>query len=128
MSGTVISRRHVLTAGFGIGAAMLWGGGTGGASHANQHGSPPLSAGSGNPAGIPPESASLIEPEVRQSAGGQLRTTLRVRYAYQDIGGYRLHLRSYDGTTPGPTLRARPGDVLRIRLVSRAASCCTAIS
>ena len=117
MSGTVMSRRHVLTAGLGIGATILWGGRIG-ASHANQHGSPPVSAGSGNPTGIPPESASLIEPEVRQSAGGQLRTTLRVRYAYQDIGGYRLHLRSYDGTTPGPTLRARPGDVLRIRLVN----------
>src|SRR6185295_15747740 len=117
-SGTVISRRHVLSAGLGIGAAILWRGRTGGASHANQHGSPPPSAGGGNPAGIPPAAAPLIEPEIRQSAGGQLRTTLRVRYAYQDIGGYRLHLRSYDGMTPGPTLRARPGDVLRIRLVN----------
>ena len=117
-SGTVISRRHVLTTGLGIGAAILWGGRTGGTSHANQHGSPPASAGGGNPTGTPPGSAPLIESEVRQSAGGQLRTTLRVRYAYQDIGGYRLHLRSYDGMTPGPTLRARPGDVLRIRLVN----------
>lgn len=117
MSGTVISRRRVLTAGLGIGA-MLWVGRTGGASHSHQHGSPPLSTGGGNPAGTPPESALLIDPEVRRSAGGQLRTTLRVRYAYQDIGGYRLHPRSYDGMTPGPTLRARPGDVLRIRLVN----------
>jgi hypothetical protein len=60
----------------------------------------------------------LIDPEVRHSVGGQLRTTFRVRYTYQDIGGYKLHLRSYDGMTPGPTLRARPGDVLRIRLVN----------
>src|SRR5205814_3755129 len=65
-----------------------------------------------------PEPRPLVDPEVRRSAGGELRTTLRVRYAYQDIGGYRLHVRSYDGMTPGPTLRARPGDVLRIRLVN----------
>jgi FtsP/CotA-like multicopper oxidase with cupredoxin domain len=83
----------------------------------HQHGSPPVSAG-GDPARISSESAPLIEPEVRRSSGGQLATTLRVRYAYQDIGGYRLHLRSYDGMTPGPTLRARPGDLLRIRLVN----------
>ena len=61
---------------------------------------------------------SLIEPEVRRSADGELRTTLQVRYAYKDIGGYRLHLRSYEGMIPGPTLRVRPGDVLRIRLIN----------
>jgi FtsP/CotA-like multicopper oxidase with cupredoxin domain len=60
----------------------------------------------------------LIEPEVRRSVNGELRTTLQVRYAYKDIGGYRLSLRSYEGTIPGPTLRARPGDVLRIRLIN----------
>ena len=49
---------------------------------------------------------------------GELRTTLHVRYAYKDIGGYRLYLRSYEGTIPGPTLRVRAGDVLRIRLVN----------
>src|SRR5258705_6506394 len=62
--------------------------------------------------------APLIEPEVRRSVNGELRTTLQVRYAYQDIGGYRLHLRSYEGTVPGPTLRVRAGDVLRIRLIN----------
>jgi FtsP/CotA-like multicopper oxidase with cupredoxin domain len=60
----------------------------------------------------------LIEPEVRRSVNGELRTTLQVRYAYKDIGGYRLFLRSYEGMIPGPTLRLRPGDVLRIRLIN----------
>ena len=64
------------------------------------------------------KAAPLIEPEVRRSVNGELRTTLHVRYAYKDIGGYRLYLRSYEGTIPGPTLRVRPGDVLRIRLVN----------
>ena len=62
--------------------------------------------------------APLIEPEVRRSVNGELRTDLQVRYAYKDIGGYRLYLRSYEGTIPGPTLRVRPGDVLRIRLIN----------
>ena len=62
--------------------------------------------------------ALLIEPEVRRSVNGELRTTLQVRYAYKDIGGYRLHLRSYEGTIPGPTLRVRAGDLLRIRLIN----------
>ena len=62
--------------------------------------------------------APLIEPEVRRSVNGELRTNLRVGYAYKDIGGYRLFLRSYEGTIPGPTLRVRPGDALRIRLIN----------
>jgi len=40
--------------------------------------------------------APLMEPEVRRSANGELRTDMQVRYAYKDIGGYRLHLRSYE--------------------------------
>jgi FtsP/CotA-like multicopper oxidase with cupredoxin domain len=60
----------------------------------------------------------LIQPEVRRSANGQLQTSLRVGYTYKDIGGYRLSLRSYEATIPGPTLRVRPGDILRIRLIN----------
>ena len=39
-----------------------------------------------------------------------------MQYAYKDIGGYRLYMRTYEGTLPGPTLRLKPGDVLRIKL------------
>ena len=60
--------------------------------------------------------AALIEPEIRRSAGGELRSNLRIGYAYKDIGGYRLWLRTYEGGIPGPTLRVRPGDILRLRL------------
>src|ERR1700731_1962977 len=62
--------------------------------------------------------AHFIEPEVRRSANGELRTTLRLQYAYKDIGGYRLFIRNYEGTIPGPTLRLKPGDVLRIQLIN----------
>jgi FtsP/CotA-like multicopper oxidase with cupredoxin domain len=62
--------------------------------------------------------APFVEPEVRRSRNGELSTTLRMQYAYKDIGGYRLYLRTYEGTVPGPTLRLTPGDVLRIKLVN----------
>ena len=64
------------------------------------------------------EGLPLAEPELRRSVGGELRTTLHVRYAYKEVGGYRLYMRSYEGSTPGPTLRLRRGDVLRIRIVN----------
>ena len=41
-----------------------------------------------------------------------------MQYAYKDIGGYRLYVRTYEGTVPGPTLRVKPGDVLRIKLIN----------
>jgi FtsP/CotA-like multicopper oxidase with cupredoxin domain len=60
----------------------------------------------------------LIEPEVRRSVNGELRTSLKVQYAYRDIGGIRLYVRSYEGGSPGPTLRMKPGETLRIRLTN----------
>jgi FtsP/CotA-like multicopper oxidase with cupredoxin domain len=62
--------------------------------------------------------APIIEPEVRRSANGVLDTTLRMQYAWKDLGGYRLYMRTYEGTIPGPTLLVKPGDVLRIKLLN----------
>ncbi len=66
----------------------------------------------------PPQAmdAPLIEPEVRRSANGVLQTSIRCAYAYRDVGGVRLYLRSYEGGAPGPTLRMKPGETLKIRL------------
>jgi FtsP/CotA-like multicopper oxidase with cupredoxin domain len=115
------SRRRFLLRGSALGAALL------SPSFARlafpQSNAAPASGMDGHaasPPGVPrapfAAGAPLVEPEVRRSAKGELRTSLQVRYAYKDIGGYRLSLRTYEGTIPGPTLRARPGDVLRIRL------------
>ena len=41
-----------------------------------------------------------------------------MQYAYKDIGGSRLCVRTYEGTVPGPTLRLKAGDVLRIKLIN----------
>ena len=59
----------------------------------------------------------LVEPEVRRSANGVLSTSLRCAYAYRDIGGMRLYLRAYEGGL-GPTLRMKPGETLKIRLIN----------
>jgi FtsP/CotA-like multicopper oxidase with cupredoxin domain/peroxiredoxin len=50
---------------------------------------------------------------------GQLRATLVVQYGDNVIRGSGVHLRSYNGSLVGPTLRAKPGDVLRIRVENR---------
>jgi FtsP/CotA-like multicopper oxidase with cupredoxin domain len=64
----------------------------------------------------PAMDAPLIEPETRRSVNGVLQTTLRCTYAYRDIGGVRLYTRSYEGGSPGPTLRMKPGETLKIRM------------
>ncbi|MDQ2651564.1 MAG: multicopper oxidase family protein, partial [Chloroflexota bacterium] len=60
----------------------------------------------------------LGEPEIWQSADGELQGDLRLAYAFQEIGGYTLNLRGYNGTIPGPTLRAKPGDRLALTLTN----------
>lgn len=116
------SRRAFVAAGLGAGGTLLAVGSLRLPAVA-QEATPAGHAGHGETASIQAtpswllwEPADLIEPEVRQSAGGELRTELRVAYAYHDIGGYRLSMRTYEGGMPGPTLCVQPGDVLKIRL------------
>jgi FtsP/CotA-like multicopper oxidase with cupredoxin domain len=85
-------------------------------SHNHDHTSGTL--GLVQPASVAAMDQPLVEPEVRRSVNGELRTTLRAGYAYRDVGGFRLYLRSYEGGSPGPTLRMKPGEVLRIRFTN----------
>ncbi|HSY87307.1 MAG TPA: multicopper oxidase domain-containing protein, partial [Verrucomicrobiae bacterium] len=114
-----LSRRRFLLNGAALTTAVLTPGILGLTSGAA--GETPMDMSSGA-RGVPrapyDKDAPLIEPEVRRAANGELRTTLRAAYTYKDMGGYRLSLRSYEANIPGPTLRLRPGDVLRIRLVN----------
>jgi FtsP/CotA-like multicopper oxidase with cupredoxin domain len=66
---------------------------------------------------VPGMDQPLREPEVRRSVDGVLSTSLRCAYAYRDIGGMRLYLRAYEGGL-GPTLRMKPGETLKIRLIN----------
>src|SRR5665213_1109967 len=124
-----LSRRRLLTAGAGIGTVLAVPGLLGrtvkkaSAATSNPHmGMDMSSHDASDTIGVRPapftRGAPLVEPEVRRSIGGELRTTLRLHYAYKDVGGYRLFLRTYEGGFPGSTLRLRRGDVLRIRLVN----------
>src|SRR5579871_5694997 len=67
---------------------------------------------------VPPTLQPLTEPQVRASAKGLLQTSLRAAYGYRDVGGFRLFVRGYEGGSPGPTLRMKPGDTLKIQLTN----------
>jgi FtsP/CotA-like multicopper oxidase with cupredoxin domain len=73
---------------------------------------------------LPPAPFTFPQPEVRESMGGTLTTTLHVGIADnmlvdQFSGAQRLvHTPTYEGTIPGPTLSVQPGDTLSIDLVN----------
>lgn len=103
-----LTRRHLLAAGLGIGGSGLVAGAV--RRPAQGKDAMPEATHEGHleeaPGGVvggpyPWEPADLVKPEVRPSSAGALNTTLRVGYAYQDIGGYRLNLRTYEGAIPG---------------------------
>jgi FtsP/CotA-like multicopper oxidase with cupredoxin domain len=113
--GPHASRRGLLQGALAIGTLALGGRaalGQGGGAHAHM---PEL--GVANLPVVPAMDQPLIEPEARRSANGELRTSLRCAYAYRDIGGFRLYLRSYEGGL-APTLRMKPGETLKIRLIN----------
>ena len=116
----LVGRRHVLIgAGVTVVAAGCGSGaGSGaGSSAAEPASSPPTT---GAPLPTTPDPASLIEqPEERRSSGGTLATTLTAASGPLSIGGRQLTGQTYEGGTPGPTLRLDPGDTLRISLVNQ---------
>lgn len=64
----------------------------------------------------------LHNPPVEQAVNGRLQTTLTVQYTDPNttsLGGCPVTLRTYNGALVGPTLRAKPGDVLNIVLDNR---------
>jgi FtsP/CotA-like multicopper oxidase with cupredoxin domain len=71
------------------------------------------------PTPAPAGEGSFPEPPVRRSAGGLLETTLEARVVRTRLAGRDATTAAFEGTVPGPTLRVRPGDQLRIRLVNR---------
>jgi len=66
--------------------------------------------------GDPGTSKDFAEPDAIVATDGVLTTTLTVKYADNMIAECPVHLRSYNGNLVGPTLRARPGETLRITL------------
>jgi FtsP/CotA-like multicopper oxidase with cupredoxin domain len=60
----------------------------------------------------------FVEPVLRRSVAGHLRTGLRVATTQHQIGRDKVHLRSYERSLVGPTLRFRSGDVVEVDLVN----------
>ncbi len=65
----------------------------------------------------PPEVAFRNPGEIR-SQDGVLEVELRAAYAGNRIGNDRVELRAYNGGLVGPSLRLRPGDLLKVHLVN----------
>lgn len=103
-SGSPLSRRGFLQAGLGFGPALVLPNlacSISVASAAPVHDHEPVNHDEGSKDFTP--GAGFVEPEIRRSANGELNTTLRMQYAYKNIGGHRLYVRAYEGTVPGPT-------------------------
>ena len=111
-----LSRRRFLTAGAGVAAAFA-------ASRASSVGQT-KSRGQSAKQNVKAEKyyESFSEPPVEYSRDGILQTTLRVTAADIPIReANRLRVertRCYNGLVPGPTLKLRPGEELRLKLIN----------
>jgi suppressor of ftsI len=71
-----------------------------------------------NRAGPAHRGADLIDVPARASANGQLETTFTARLGPATVDGRAVTARVYEGSSPGPTLRVKRGDRLRVHLVN----------
>jgi suppressor of ftsI len=72
------------------------------------------------PATFPTQQRLPFQPPVElQSANGQLRTQFMVEPTTFDVAGTKIKGYSFQGQYIGPTLRARPGDTVRIDLTNK---------
>jgi len=60
----------------------------------------------------------FTQPEVLESANGKLEVELVARARQIPWGNGTRYALTYNGTTPGPTLAVRPGDVVTVHLVN----------
>ncbi|WP_434137085.1 multicopper oxidase domain-containing protein, partial [Kocuria rosea] len=58
----------------------------------------------------------LLQPEVLSSRDGALDLVLEAAPARVRIGARTAHVQAFNGSLPGPTLRLRPGDTLRVAM------------
>ncbi|GAA1750907.1 multicopper oxidase family protein [Kocuria aegyptia] len=61
----------------------------------------------------------LIQPPVLTARDGALELTLKAAPARLRIGNRTANVQAFNGSLPGPTLRVRPGDTLRVRMVNQ---------
>jgi FtsP/CotA-like multicopper oxidase with cupredoxin domain len=61
-----------------------------------------------------PADLLTLQPPRVDSAAGVLDQTLEIAFSDVVVNGQTVHLRTYNGTYPGPTLVAKPGDRLNL--------------
>ncbi len=64
------------------------------------------------------EGDDLIEPEVRASKDGVLETTLTAKLSTTTVAGTEVTALVYDGMFPGPTMKFKSGDTVRVNVVN----------
>lgn len=101
-----MNRRKFLKAGSGLAVAGLVGCGGSASEEAIQtlFSAPPF---------------TFPQPEQRRAANGLLETQVVARFAENFVDGFRIFTRTYEGTIPGPTLRLKAGDRLRLTQVNQ---------
>ena len=63
--------------------------------------------------------ATGIEPEILRSAGGELSVDLVAKHTIVDIQGTKVTAMTYNGTLPGPTWMAKPGDKITVNFTNK---------
>ncbi len=109
MTPRPISRRRAIVLG-GLGAATLATGAAGWAA-------PRAGGGTGSRLQPGGTGAELQQPHLLDSQGGRLEVALTAA-AGVPLAGHDTRALGYNGTSPGPTLRVRPGDELALRLTN----------
>ncbi len=107
-----VTRRQLL-AGLGAGGALV---ATGGLAACTRILTPPGSHPAANGSGPP---GAFAQPVELASRDGRLDVTLVAAAATVPYAGGTRWALTYNGTTPGPTLRVRPGDVVTVTLENR---------
>ena len=67
----------------------------------------------------PVTGGELTQPPEERSRDGQLQVRLEAAPGPTLLAGRQTAAIGYNGGIPGPTLRLRPGDVLKIKLVNK---------
>jgi FtsP/CotA-like multicopper oxidase with cupredoxin domain len=84
----------------------------------NMQQAPPATAAQTSGASAQIAGNAFSQPNEIRSVGGVLNVTLNLAVAPNTIAGRVLETATYNGLIPGPTLRVRPGDVFKIRLIN----------
>ena len=109
----ITRRRAIQLGGLGLTSAVL-----GGAGLAMRWGDSDDDAGTAIDTGTG-RGDDLSEPEVLSSRNGLLEVTFEAALGTHLVAGREATTLAYNGTVPGPTLKLRPGDRLRLKLVNK---------